>query len=416
MSRPHRKLPRVSSMYGAARRVVETLQRAGHIALFAGGCVRDMAMGRRPMDIDVATSAKPAQVVDLFPRTRQVGAAFGVVLVRVRGFDVEVATFRRDNEYLDGRHPESVTFADVREDGQRRDFTINGMFYDPVRHEVVDDVGGRDDIRRRLIRAIGDPDRRFAEDHLRMLRAIRFAARLDFTIQAKTRDAIARHAADLRRISPERIREELDLILSSAGRRRAFDEMRETGLLEHLWDGAANLALDADAVAALLGALPPAAPFELGLAAMVCPLPIDKVASACEALRCSNDSARTVAWLVTHRDDLAQGDDLPLAALKKLMAHPAFAMLVELFRARLEAGRRPMTAYEAVRRRVGAIPADRVAPPPLVTGHDLAALGVQAGPAYRWILDRVYDAQLAETLSDREAALAMVRQLAAQRE
>jgi hypothetical protein len=123
-----------------------------------------------------------------------------------------------------------------------------------------------------------------------------------------------------------------------------------------------------------------------------------------------------VAWLVTHRDDLAQGDDLPLAALKKLMAHPAFAMLVELFRARLEAGRRPMTAYEAVRRRVGAIPADRVAPPPLVTGHDLAALGVQAGPAYRWILDRVYDAQLAETLSDREAALAMVRQLAAQRE
>ncbi|MEP0842429.1 MAG: CCA tRNA nucleotidyltransferase, partial [Phycisphaerae bacterium] len=202
-----------SAVAAAAGRIVRALKDAGHQALWAGGCVRDMLLGREPSDIDIATSATPEQIMALFKPTRKVGVQFGVVLVRKAGHWFEVATFRRDVNYADGRRPEQVVFTDAREDALRRDFTINGLFYDPITGQVIDYVGGQEDLRAGLVRAIGDPAQRFAEDHLRLLRAARFAARLGFQIEASTAEAVRAHAADLVRISPERIREELEKML-----------------------------------------------------------------------------------------------------------------------------------------------------------------------------------------------------------
>lgn len=193
-------------MKAAALRVVQQLQGRGFVALFAGGCVRDMLMGRDPHDYDVATSARPVDVTGLFRRTAQVGAKFGVVLVRVGQHSIEVATFRTDGAYSDGRRPDTVVFTTPEEDARRRDFTINGMFFDPVADAVIDHVDGQGDLTAGLIRAIGEPEQRFAEDHLRLLRAVRFAARLGFRIEPETWAAMCRHASDITRISPERVR------------------------------------------------------------------------------------------------------------------------------------------------------------------------------------------------------------------
>src|SRR5947209_8570545 len=193
--------------------VVRRLREAGHVAYFAGGCVRDLLLGKEPKDYDVATDAPPQRVRALFSNTQAVGAAFGVILVRHRRSQVEVATFRSDGTYLDGRRPEAVRFTTAAEDAQRRDFTINGLFLDPVADQVIDFVGGREDLKAGVIRAIGEPSARFGEDHLRMLRALRFAARFGFQIEPRTQDAIRRHAPQLVRISPERIAEELRFTL-----------------------------------------------------------------------------------------------------------------------------------------------------------------------------------------------------------
>ena len=206
--------------------VVKRLRDAGHVAYFAGGCVRDTLLGLTPKDYDVATDAPPDRVRQLFSNTQAVGAAFGVILVRHRKSVIEVATFRTDLQYKDGRRPEGVVFTTAEEDAKRRDFTINGLFMDPLEGDkVIDFVGGQDDLRAKLIRAIGDPDRRFTEDHLRLLRAIRFAARFDFQIESRTGDAMAAHRRHLPRISPERIAEELRLMLTPPTRPRAWDEL-----------------------------------------------------------------------------------------------------------------------------------------------------------------------------------------------
>ena len=202
----------------AANKITTVLRENGHAALFAGGCVRDELLGRPPKDYDVATDAPPEAVVKLFRNTSQVGAKFGVVIVRWGGRQTEVATFRADGAYLDGRHPEQVTFSDAKADAERRDFTINGMFLDPQGGQVIDYVNGRIDLQDRLIRAIGDPDRRFAEDHLRMLRAVRFATQLGFAIEPTTAQAIRSHADQLPQISEERIRMELEQILGDPAR------------------------------------------------------------------------------------------------------------------------------------------------------------------------------------------------------
>ncbi|HON66141.1 MAG TPA: CCA tRNA nucleotidyltransferase, partial [Phycisphaerae bacterium] len=197
------------SIQDAALAVVKRLRDAGHEALWAGGCVRDMLLGIEPSDIDVATSAHPPQIVELFRRTREVGVQFGVVLVKQGPHWIEVATFRTDVNYVDGRRPERVVFTTAEEDAQRRDFTINGLFYDPLDRRVIDYVGGEQDVRSGIVRAIGEPSHRFAEDHLRLLRAVRFTTRFGFQLDPATAAAIREHAAGLARISAERIREEL---------------------------------------------------------------------------------------------------------------------------------------------------------------------------------------------------------------
>src|SRR5687768_16980392 len=219
MSKPP---PRTPDARDDALAVVRRLREAGHVAYFAGGCVRDQLMGREPKDYDVATDAPPARVRELFTKTDAVGAAFGVILVRQRRSMIEVATFRTDGSYADGRRPTEVTFSTAEEDAKRRDFTINGLFFDPVENKVIDYVGGQQDLKNNVLRAIGRPDDRFAEDHLRLLRAIRFAARFNLTIEPATDEAIARHAPHLARISPERIAEELRLMLTPPTRVRAW--------------------------------------------------------------------------------------------------------------------------------------------------------------------------------------------------
>src|SRR5437764_3373146 len=220
-----------SSMKEAARRIVERLRGEGHIAYFAGGCVRDIVRRMTPKDYDVATSATPETVQKIFPRTHAVGAHFGVIIVLENGFQFEVATFRSDDAYIDGRHPTAVHFSSPEEDARRRDFTINGMFYDPVAEEVIDLVGGRADIVAKLVRAIGDPAKRFAEDRLRMLRAVRFAAVLDYQIDKGTWDALLGDAPSINQSSAERIREELVRMFLSPNRVRGWDLPDASGLM-----------------------------------------------------------------------------------------------------------------------------------------------------------------------------------------
>jgi poly(A) polymerase len=398
-------------MHGAARSVVQRLQKAGYVALFAGGCVRDHLMGKRPHDYDVATSARPEQVAALFRRTQMVGAQFGVVLARVGRFAIEVATFRIDVDYQDGRHPTKVQFTDARQDARRRDFTINGIFHDPLKRQVVDYVDGRADLQAGIIRAIGDPRLRFAEDHLRILRAVRFAARFDFTIHPRTWSAMRANAPSIRRISPERIREELDAILSHPSRARAFADLQACGALQHLWPDAPDCATQHGQIKPLLAALPSKARFEIGLTGMLQHLPEPKIEAACDALRCSNQTKRVVTWLAAHQDTLAHPADLTLADLKLLMAHPAFNDLLTLFAAKLRASGRPPTPYRRILARVRSIPADQAAPPPLVNGRYLEKLGVPKGPIYKTILDQLYYAQLNGDLTTPNAARAHARRL-----
>jgi len=398
-------------MRAAALLVLRKLRERGHTALFAGGCVRDLLLGKRPADYDIATDARPQAIVDLFRRTRKVGMKFGVVLVGIQRYWIEVATFRADVNYVDGRRPERVEFTDAREDALRRDFTINGMFYDPLKREVIDFVGGRDDLSAKVLRAIGTPNTRFAEDHLRMLRAIRFAARFGFEIEPATWSAIQAHAAAIARISPERIHDELEAILIHPNRAWAFGELHATGLLPHLWPGSAALTDHASDTKKLLAALPARAGFELGLAAILHRLPLEQVQAACEALRTSNRVLKNVLWLTTKQDALLHPADVTLADLKLLMAHRSFGDLMALFAARLKSQGQPLTAFRRVSARARAIPAAEVAPPPLITGDHLQQLGLAAGPRYKAILEKVYYAQLNGDLTDRPAAKAYAKRL-----
>lgn len=389
---------------GAALKVVRVLQGAGHVAYFAGGCVRDMLLGKRPDDYDVATSAEPREVIRLFRRTQQVGAKFGVVLVRIDSHAIETATFRTDGDYADGRRPTAVRFTDARHDAERRDFTINGMFYDPVARTVIDHVGGQADLERRVIRAIGEPDRRFAEDHLRLLRAIRFAARFDFEIARGTWAAMCLHAPSIARISPERIWTELVAMFEHPRRAKAFSHLHRSNLLFHLWPAARVLRGHEALVEAWLAELPARSSADLCLAITVHAMSLPEVDETCGALRCSNQTRRTVRWLHEKQAALNEPDRLTLADLKLLMAHDAFGDLLSMFAARLRATGKPASPFRRIQSRVRSIAPQDVAPKPLFTGDDLARLKVPRGPIYKKVLDQVYYAQLNGELSNRESA------------
>ncbi len=399
----------------AAVAIVRKLVGAGHKALLAGGCVRDLLLGHPPHDYDVATDARPEQILQLFRRTRQVGAQFGVVLIYKFRRWVEVATFRWDGPYLDGRRPSKVVFSDAREDARRRDFTVNGMFFDPLAGQVIDYVAGQPDLQARLIRAIGDPAARFEEDHLRLLRAVRFAARLDFAIEPQTFAAVRTHVAQLAHVAAERVRDELERMLAHPNRLQAFRLMLETGLLAYLWPGAAWSATQIRAAGTLLGLLPESADFELAFAAMVADRPITEIHEIARSLTFSNDQREDVAWLVEHQADLDDPVAIPLAKLKRLMAYRAFGGLRDLALARWVGRPDTVSRRAALEARLAAIPPAEIQPPPLVTGDDLAARGVPPGPVYKDILEALYTRQLNDELLSRATALAAMDELLRQR-
>ena len=396
-----------------ADEIAAVLRRHGHVALLAGGCVRDLLLGRTPKDYDVVTDATPDQVLALFRRTEKVGAQFGVVIVRLHGRMIEVATFRSDGDYHDGRHPDSIRFASAEEDARRRDFTINGMFLDPTDGRVIDYVGGQADLGARLIRAIGEPAQRFAEDHLRMLRAVRFAAALAFEITPDTQEAIRCHAPRIRDISIERIQQELERILSNVHRRRGWELLAVCGLLDHVFPEAAWTAPDVSDVAERLAPLPADADFMVALAVVLRRFTPTEAAQTCRRLRCSNEIERGVAWLLEKLPRGLAAGALELADVKLLLADARCARLTLLVEAECRGrlhDRRPLDVW---RTRMAAIPPEAVAPPPLIGGDDLRALGIPEGPIYKQVLEAAYRAQLNEQIPDRAAALRLAQTLLA---
>lgn len=387
----------------AAIRVVRRLQEHGFEALLAGGCVRDMLLGRRPKDYDVATNARPKEVVRLFPRTLTVGVKFGVVIVLMRQGQVEVATFRSEAGYRDGRHPDEVEFTNAAEDAGRRDFTINGMFYDPVAERVIDYVDGRADLDRRIVRTIGDPQERFAEDYLRMLRAIRFSTRLGFAIEPATFAAIRKNAGYITRISGERIAIELEAILVDPNRQAGASMLFESGLADAILPGLPGVRRPR--ALALLGRLRRRVDFALALAAFLAGCHADQALEACRVLKLSRRTTKHLAFLLTHRGDLLE-EAMPLARLKMLLGRPYFWDLYELERAcqKGEGNRQGLAALARLRRRVQSLRGVDIRPKPLLNGHDLIRLGAPPGPLLGQLAEELYVAQLEGQLHTAEQA------------
>jgi tRNA nucleotidyltransferase/poly(A) polymerase len=392
--------------------VVKKLRVAGYESLWAGGCVRDQLLKLEPKDYDVATSAKPEEIRELFGkrRTLAIGASFGVITVlgpRSAG-QIEVATFRTDAAYSDGRHPDSVTFTNAEEDARRRDFTINGLFYDPVAEQVVDYVGGQADLADRLIRAIGDPDLRFGEDKLRMLRAVRFAATFGFRIEDETFGAIGKMAADITTVSAERIGGELRRMLLDANRRTALELLRETGLLAHVLPEVA--ALDASSwqetlrVSAELNE--PTLP--LALAALLHQVQEDGVAgSVGRRLRYTTKEAERTGWLLSQLATVADARNLYWPRLQRVLVHDGAAELMAL-REAIAGPEDPELVF--CRERL-AWPTERLNPTPLLDGSDLIAHGLSPGRQFAALLEQIRDAQLTGQIASRDDALQFVDRL-----
>lgn len=422
-----------------ASRIVETLRAAGHSAYLVGGCVRDRLLGKTAEDRDVATSATPDQVLRLFPDARLVGAHFGVVQVG----DVEVATYRTDFSYRDGRHPDAVRFEPgPAQDAQRRDFTINGLFLDPATGEVHDFVGGLDDLKARRIRAIGDPEARFREDHLRMLRAVRFAARLDFAIEPATFAAIRKLAPAIHSVSAERVRDELTRILTEGGARRGFELLMESGLLaEVLPEVAAFRGVEqppefhpeGDVWTHVLIMLElmerPSATLAWGVLLHDVGKPVtfarlDRIRfhghvergveiarGICARLRFSRGDAAQVLALVANHMRFADAHRMKESTLKRFLRLPRFDEHLELHRLDCLASHGRLDNYELVRRRYLETPPEEVRPPRLLTGADLIALGWAPGPEFGRVLGAVEDAQLEGRVRTKEEALALAATL-----
>ncbi|MGA3261622.1 MAG: CCA tRNA nucleotidyltransferase [Bryobacteraceae bacterium] len=464
-----------------ARRVIARLRSAGHQAWLVGGCVRDLLLGASPKDFDISTDARPDRIMDLFPHSGLVGAHFGVVLVRDAFAQVEVATFRSDHEYEDGRRPTSVHFeTDPKADVLRRDFTINGLMMDvgqaprfsgpmrispanlavpdpaegrvgnvgqalspansPANFTVLDYVGGRADLDARLIRAIGDPDARFREDHLRLLRAVRFAARLGFTIEQATFAAIRRHAALIARVSAERVRDELVRILTEGGAAYGLDLLDQSGLLATLLPEIAAMHgveqppeyhPEGDVwthTRLLLERLGRATP-TLALGALLHDVgkpPVFRVADRIRfdghvekgvemsrailaRLRFSRDDAAQVESLVAHHMHFKDVGRMKESTLKRLMRLPRFDEHLELHRLDCLASSGHLENYDLVKRKFEEMSAaDEIKPAPLITGADLIAAGYRPGPRFGEILSAVEDAQLEHRLSTPAEALEWV--------
>ena len=430
-------------MKEAARKIVERLRGEGHIAYFAGGCVRDIVRRVTPKDYDVATSATPETVQKLFPRTHAVGAHFGVIIVLENGFQFEVATFRSDDAYIDGRHPTAVHFSSPEEDARRRDFTINGMFYDPVAEEVIDLVGGRADIAAKLVRAIGDPAKRFAEDRLRMLRAARFATVLDYEIDKQTWDALVANASSIDQISAERIRDELVRIFLSPNPVHGWDLLDSSGLMRAILPE----------LEAMKGVLQPeqfhpegdvfvhtrlmlqllreevSVPLVFAVlfhdVAKPVTATVDKTGrirfnehhrigaemtdAIMRRLRFSGAEIEATVEMVRQHMVFKDAPKMRVAKLKRFMARPTFVDELELHRVDCESSHRMLDNYEFLLRKREEFANEPIIPPPLVRGDDLIALGLKPGPKFGEILEAVETRQLEGTLRTREEALEWVK-------
>ena len=408
-----------------AFRVVQRLRDAGYESLWAGGCVRDALLDRQPDDYDVATSATPEQVMQVFRRTIPVGVSFGVVMVPGRkpgDGQIEVATFRADGDYLDGRHPADVVFCSAEEDAQRRDFTINGMFFDPIEERVIDYVGGQDDLKAGILRAIGNPEDRFTEDKLRMLRAVRFAATYELEMDAATKSAIQRLHADLIQVSVERIAQELRRMLSHSTRHIAFEYLQDTQLLKVICAGELANA-NSQAVNALRHLRMPR--FESAFALLGGHLidpdqPPGKrggpLQDLCRGLKLSNTETSDISWLAHSLFQIAAPSELPLHQLKPILADPRHKLLIDISKA-VDAG--ASSAPDAARwieHYLSDTTEQQLNPQPLVSGGDIESLGVPKGPVFAKLLQEVRRAQLDEEVGTREEGLALLQSLAESRQ
>ncbi len=429
-----------------ARDIVRRLRAAGYEAYFAGGSVRDRLRGIAPPvgDYDVATNARPDEVQRLFPRTVAVGAQFGVILVVEGDVSIEVATFRADDAYVDGRHPTSVRFTTARQDAERRDFTINGMFEDPETGEVFDFVGGRADLERRVVRAIGEPRRRFEEDKLRLLRAVRLAARLGFSIEPETGAAIREVSGPIHQVSPERIGEEIVKIATEGAARRGFELLSEASLLGRVLpeieamrgvEQGREFHPEGDVFTHTLLALgfvdtSPMRTETLALGVLLhdvakpecaaregekitfyghCERGAEKAIEICRRLRRPNAVGGRVSWLVKNHLRSLNAPDMRVSTLKKFLREEGIEELLELCRIDASASNGNLAYYEFCRERLASFGKEEIKPAPLVTGADLIELGYRPGPRFKEILSTVEEAQLEGAISSREQAIEYVR-------
>ena len=439
-----------------ATNIVRELRRRGFQAFFAGGCVRDTLLGLVPADYDVATDATPPEVMRIFPETWAVGAQFGVVLVPAPEDTplpptpsehpnyVEVATFRNDGAYSDGRHPDAVRYSkDPKEDVQRRDFTINGLLMDPLDDDrVLDFVGGREDLARRVIRAIGEPERRFQEDKLRIMRAVRFAARLEYAIDAETYAAIQRLAPLIHQVSAERVRDELTKMLTEGHACTAFELLDATGLLRevlpeidrmHGIEQPPQFHPEGDVwihTLLLLEKLPPRCPRTLAWGALLHDVgkpPTFRVApdrirfdghvevgvrmaeQICHRLHFSNEDTRQITALVANHMRFADVERMKESTLKRFLRLPRFAEHLELHRIDCLSSHGNLELYEFARQRLQQTPEEEIRPALLLNGNDLIQLGYRPGPQFREMLSAIEDAQLEGSLHSKDEARDFVR-------
>jgi tRNA nucleotidyltransferase/poly(A) polymerase len=392
--------------------VVQRLRASGFEAYWAGGCVRDQLLGRTPKDFDVATNASPTQVRDVFGRRRTlaIGAAFGVIAVigpQTAGM-VEVTTFRRDAAYSDGRHPDSVTFSSAEEDASRRDFTVNGLFYDPIESRVIDFVGGQQDLAQNHLRAIGPARQRFAEDKLRMLRAVRFAATFNFTLDDEIAAAIREMAAEIHVVSPERIAMEMRRLLADSGRAVGVRLMLETGLarelLPEILSHDASQQQRLDDTLSVLERLGEPCGFPLALAALLQPFVTSAATTdVCRRWRLANKETDRVAWLVEKCSSLVDAASMRWSQIQPVLIADGIDDLLRW----MEAISPALAETAGHCRKLADKPREQLDPPPLLTGDDLLAHGIPSGPHYKKLLQRIRDAQLDGEVFDKDAALAM---------
>jgi len=432
------------SLRATATELVQKLVDAGHVALFAGGCVRDVLLNLEPGDYDIATSARPEQVESIFERTIPVGRRFGILIVNYRGHSFEVATFRSDGDYLDGRHPETVTFADAHADSDRRDFTINSMFEDPLTDEIIDYNNGKRDLEAGLVRAVGDPVKRFSEDRLRMLRAVRFAARLGFEIDPATMQAARDHADTLELVSAERIADELVRVLTEGSARRGFELMDEAGLLEIVLpeitamkgvEQDSDFHPEGDVYVHTLACIEQleagcTATLALGLllhdvAKPPCHVIRDgrhtfhghtrdgsrMAESICRRLRMSNATIERVSFLVDQHLRHCSARDMKQSTLKRFLGQDGIEELLEVVRMDGTSSSSDLGDYQFCSDSLRDMPEEVIKPTPLVTGHDLVEMGMKPGPRFKELLATVEDAQLEGRLETREQALELLRDL-----